>query len=455
VERAEERFDVVVVGAGMAGVATAFALTERGVGRVAVLEEGPPLGLTSDKSTECWRNYWPGPDGDMLAFMDDSIRGLMRHAEASGDRFQLRQRGYLFATARDAEVGRLGAEADQFARYGGGALRIDAADYRASPAAGFDRTLDGADLITDPARIKTEFPYLASETAGVLHVRRCGALSAQQLGMYFLETARERGARLIAGQFDGIETAGGRLAGVRYAAAEGSRTIAADALVIAAGPHLKAVARAAGSELPVMVEKHVKISVADTLGVIARDAPLIIWNDPIDLPWSPDDREMLAEADDTRWLTETMPAGVHGRPVGAGDQVLMYWTYDCEALETPVFPVEPGPFLPEVTLRGMAVMVPGLRAYLDPMPQPYVDGGYYTKTADNRPLIGPLAVPGTFVCSAFSGYGIMAAPAAGELAAAHVTGGALPAYAAAFGRERFDDPDYVAQIAGLSAVGQL
>ncbi len=453
---ANERFDAVVVGAGMAGVATAFSLVEAGLERVAILEEGAPLALTSDKSTECYRNYWPGPDAAMLAFMQDSIAGLEAHAARSGDRFQLRQRGYLFATARGAEVDRLAEEARQVADFGGGALRVDPSDYRTLPEAHFDAGFDGADLITDRSVIARHYPYLSPETRGVLHVRRCGALSAQQLGMYFLETARERGARLISGRFEGIETTGGALSGVRYRDGKGAVVmIGADALVIAPGPYLKAVGAAVGADLPVEVEKHVKISLSDPLGVIRRDAPLTIWNDPTDLEWSPEEREALVESPETRWLTETLPAGVHGRPVGAGDQVLMYWTYDCEVSEQPAFPIEPDPFLPEVTLRGMAVMVPGLRAYLDPMPQPYVDGGYYTKTADNRPLIGPLDVPGTFVCGAFSGYGIMASPAAGVLAAAHVTGAALPDYAGALMVQRFNDPAYLKAIEGLAHAAQL
>lgn len=62
--------------------------------------------------------------------------------------------------------------------------------------------------------------------------------------------------------------------------------------------------------------------------------------------------------------------------------------------------------------------------------KPLVDGGYYTKTAENVPLIGPAPGPagqggvaGAYVCGAVSGYGIMAAHAAGELLAAHVSAG--------------------------------
>ena len=41
---------------------------------------------------------------------------------------------------------------------------------------------DGSDFITNKETIKTLFPYLNKDTEAVLHVRRCGSLSAQQLG---------------------------------------------------------------------------------------------------------------------------------------------------------------------------------------------------------------------------------------------------------------------------------
>ena len=91
-------------------------------------------------------------------------------------------------------------------------------------------------------------------------------------------------------------------------------------------------------------------------------------------------------------------------------------------------------------------MIPGLSEYVDRMPKPWIDGGYYTKTQDNRPLVGPLPIEGAFVHGALSGYGLMASAATSELVAAHITGGTLPEYAAAFHPNRFEDGEYVAKI---------
>ncbi len=453
-------YDVVIIGAGIAGIATAWALARAGAGHIAIVDSGSPLALTSDKSTECYRNFWPGPDRSMADFINDSIELLHHYAHESNDQFQLHQRGYLFATGNALEVDAMRQQALLNADFGGGELRehtrtSGVAPYQVSPVTGFARDLDGADLITNQTLIREQFPYLTEDTVGMLHVRRCGVLSAQQLGMYLFERARDAGVDFVPGEFIGCDCCTGQISSIELKTAAGTGTLKTDALVLACGPHLKATAALAGTDLPVVVEKHVKISLADSKGIIPRHAPLTIWNDPVDLGWTADEREMLAESADTEYLTHIFPAGVHGRPVGAGDQVYLYWTYDCPVSDTPAFPIEADPHYPEILLRGMARMVPGLKRYLDPMPRPYVDGGFYTKVADNRPLIGALNVPGTFVCSAFSGYGIMAACGAGELTASHILGRALPAYAEAFRPQRFEDPVYLDQIDNLSGSGQI
>ncbi len=452
-----ESFDAVVCGAGVAGIASAYALSKTGVGRIALIDYGPPLSLTSDKSTECYRNWWPGPGDAMVALMNRSITLMEEHARAAGDPFQLTRRGYLFATARSEMIEVFAKQALEAQELGAGPLRrITApAAYEPAAASGFESDLDGADLITDQALIRQHFPYLNDTTIAVLHARRCGSLSAQQLGMYLLEAGRENGVELIAAELVGAEMAAGKIAGVHVRSEAGERLLASQTLVLSPGPYLNAVLARLGVSLPVVVEKHVKISVPDHLGAVPREAPLIIWTDPVHLEWSEEEREVFAADDDTRYLVEEFPAGVHGRPVGSGNQVLMYWTYDCPTSEHPQFPLTWDPHLPEITLRGMARLVPGLRAYFDPMPKPFVDGGYYTKTPENRPLIGPLPLPGAFVCSAFSGFGIMASCAAGELLAAHVTGGELPHYAPAFLPSRYDDPDYQKLLATWDASGQL
>ena len=100
-------------------------------------------------------------------------------------------------------------------------------------------------------------------------------------------------------------------------------------------------------------------------------------------------------------------------------------------------------------------MIPGLSAYFDQMPRPYVDGGYYTKTRENRLLAGPLPVEGAFVLGALSGFGLMASLGAGELAAAHIAGDELPEYSSAFALARYDDPAYLQMLGDWGPSSQL
>ncbi|MCX7803491.1 MAG: FAD-binding oxidoreductase, partial [Meiothermus ruber] len=206
----EQTAEVVICGAGIAGVAAAYHLAvKRGLKEVVIVEQGDPLSLTSDKSTEAYRNWWPGPDGAMVAFMNRSIELLEEIAQQSANRIQLNRRGYLYATAEASKIDRLAQAAEQAAQQGAGALRVHSHPSAAYPGG----PQDGADLLTSQSLIRQHFPYLSPDTQAVLHVRRAGWLSAQQLGMYLLEEARGHGVRLLSGQVVGVETAGGAVQG--------------------------------------------------------------------------------------------------------------------------------------------------------------------------------------------------------------------------------------------------
>jgi glycine/D-amino acid oxidase-like deaminating enzyme len=100
-------------------------------------------------------------------------------------------------------------------------------------------------------------------------------------------------------------------------------------------------------------------------------------------------------------------------------------------------------------------MVPALRAYEGKVPNTYVDGGYYMRTRENRPLIGPLPVEGAYITGAFSGFGVMASCGSGELIARHITGGVLPDDAPAFLLSRYQDAAYAALLDQWGDGGQL
>lgn len=456
--------DVVICGAGIAGIATAHALAVRGIRNITVVDALSPLTLTSDKSTEAYRNWWPGPDDAMVRLMNRSIDLLEQWADASDDRFLLNRRGYVYATADEAKGRQFLADAQLAERQGAGDVRVyrrdvDAVAYQPSAHTGYRDHPTGADLFLDHAAIRAHFPFLAGDVVAVLHARRCGWFSGQQLGMYLLEEARAMGVAVLAGRVDAVTVHGGRVDAVTVACADGTTVrIATPTFVNCAGPFAREVSQLVGIDLPVFSEMHLKVAFEDTQGVIDRNTGLVILDDGQTLPWSDDERAELAASDDTRWLTEPMPAGIHLRPDGyrQSQTVLMLWDYhSAHRYEAPVLPLPDDPFYPEVVMRGMVRLAPGLEQYLARLPHTSVDGGYYTKTEENRPLIGPLAVVGAYVNAALSGYGLMAAPAAGELLAAHIVGGTQPSYAASFQLDRYANPAYQAQLAQWGSTGQL
>ena len=132
----------------------------------------------------------------------------------------------------------------------------------------------------------------------------------------------------------------------------------------------------------------------------------------------------------------------------------MLWEYQTKVM-APVEPPLMNEQYPELALRGLAAMLPRMKEYFAKIPRPQLDGGYYTKTRENRPLVGPLGVEGAYVIGAVSGYGIMSACGVGELLATHVTGAELPSYAKAFQLSRYDDPEYQHKLEAWADSGQL
>ncbi|MDP3984103.1 MAG: FAD-dependent oxidoreductase [Acidimicrobiia bacterium] len=415
--------NAVVGGAGIAGVSTAFHLCRGGVEDVVLVDLRPPLTLTSDKSTECYRNWWPNQP--MAGLMDRSIDLLEAYAAESGDAFNLTRRGYLFVTADPERLTRMEADSARMGHL-------------------------GVDFLPDRGSLRQKFPFLTEKAVGGLHALRAGWFSAQQFGAWMLTSSP--GVKVVRARVTAVETDN---QGVSAVVLDGETRIDTRVFVNAAGPMLSQVGALLDVELPVFSEVHLKVGFRDYVGVIARDAPVMIWSDPQYLDWSDEERSQL-ERDGRLDLLGEMPAGCHGRPQGGADSpwLVALWEYH-RLVQEPVWPLPEDRLYPEAVMKGMATMIPGLARYQDRLPQPVVDGGYYTKTRENRPLIGPLPIEGAYVVGALSGFGVMAAAAAGELATRHIIGAELPEYSPAFALSRYDDPTYLAEIEDMTDTGQI
>ena len=440
------RAEVVICGAGIGGCAAAYFLAVRqGVRDILLVDERPPLSLTSDKSTECYRNWWPGPGDAMVQLMNRSIDLLEELADAHHNPFHLNRRGYLYTTTNPGRIADLEGFAEEAASLGAGQIRRhfpgSQSTYQPSPAEGCPPDLGGADLMTGKELIQEYFPYISKEVTAALHVRRAGWLSAQQYGMLLLSEAKQHGVKQVEARVTGIDLSAGKVAGVQLSNGE---LVETSNFINAAGPFIGQVSEEMlSASLPVTNEIHRKASINDTRKVIGRDAPLLIDTDTQRLDWTEEERILLEECKETRWLLDELPSGAHLRPEGSGpaESIIMLWDTHTEAVE-PVFPIPQDPMTAEISLRGLCKMLPGLRPYLERFPQPYIDSGYYTKTQENRPLACPLPVEGAYLIGAMSGFGIMASAALGELVAAHVCRTDLPSYAPAFDLTRYQDPAY-------------
>jgi sarcosine oxidase, subunit beta len=449
--------EIVICGAGIAGISAAYYLAvENGIEDILLVDEGAPLSLTSDKSSECYRNWWP--DASMVALMNRSIDLLEKLASQSSNVFHLNRRGYLYLTSDKGNIQEMKRSAEVISSQGAGSLRIHSSwsgtsSYTPASPEEHLNSLSGADLILDPGLFREHFPYITAEVAAALHVRRAGWFSAQQLGMYLLEQARQRGVRFLREKVTGIHLRDGRIREVKL---ESGGSIRTDIFINAAGPFLGDVGELMRVRLPVFNELHQKAALKDTQQIIPRDAPLLIWDDAQKLSWSEEERDLLAEDPEMKALLGELPPGAHTRPEGGPDSpiVLMLWEYKKKVIQ-PDWPPPLDQVFPEVVLRGLSTMVPGLRVYIQRAGRIELDGGYYTKTEENRPIIGPLPVQGAFVIGALSGYGLMAACAAGELLAQHVTGKPLPDYARTFSLDRYQDPQYLSALGALKDTGQL
>ncbi|MDP9493799.1 MAG: FAD-binding oxidoreductase [Actinomycetota bacterium] len=445
--------DVVVVGAGVAGASAAYHLAvAQGSERVLVIDPRPPLSLTSDKSTECYRNWWP--DLPMTQLMNRSIDLLEGMAAESSNVFGMNRRGYLFVTGDTSRFHSMIEEAHLTSLMGAGPIRIHPGPipYRPSPEDGYLGAPEGADILVGPDPVREHFPYITEEAAGAIHVRRAGWFSAQQLGTWMLDRAREKRVRLIHDEVTGITVNEGTVCGVRLAS---GGDIEAPVVVDAAGPMSRSVASMAGVELPLFAEVHLKVAYREHLGVIPRQAPMLIWSDPQRIDWSDDERAELERQGRTDLLGE-MPIFCHGRPEGGADSsyLLGLWEYHGEVRE-PSWPLPEDPLYPEIVMRGLTTMVPGLAPYSERLPHSAVDGGYYIKTRENRPLVGPTGPEGFHLMTGMSGFGVMVAAGAGDLLARHVANTELPAYSSAFLLGRYEDDAYLASIAESGRSGQL
>jgi len=267
-----ERFDVVVVGGGVMGCATAyFLMSEPGfAGTVAVVERDPSYRTASSAlSASSIRQQFSTPANIALSrFGLEFIRDANRHLSVDGDPVDLglREPGYLYL-ATPAGVGVL--EANHAVQ----------------------RACDVDVALLAPDELAARFPWLSTQgiALGSLGLSGEGWFDGYSLMQAFRRKAKDLGATFIAGEAAAMTLEGGRVTAVTLA---DGRRLDCGTVVNAAGPRARSVAAMAGVELPVSARKRC-VFVFDCREELPG-CPLVI--DPSGVWFRPEGRQFICGA---------------------------------------------------------------------------------------------------------------------------------------------------------------
>lgn len=448
--------EIAVIGAGIVGIATAYYLCKKYQRKsVLLIDSRDSMSYTSAQSGDNYRNWWPS--SQMTQFTDHSISLMYDIARASSNVLQMKQRGYVLAT-RSEDIDDIMETLESNYKTSQDMVRVhtknSSGTYESPHNENWESLVNGVDVVSDKELTQSTFPAFSPQIEKVVHIRRAGDFSGQQMGTYMLEQVKPLGCRRLRGHIESIIRDSSYT--LEVSTQDGIASLKADIVINAAGPFVGEIAKMLGAELPIENVFHQKIAFEDTLQAVPRNQPFSIDMDEANLEWKDEERTALREDPNLRWLTHPIEGGTHCRPEGAGRWIKLGWAYNRkpsqpnsnqELINDPMY----DPSFPEVVMRGAARLNPNLHAYIENLPKGLVHyGGYYTMTKENWPLIGPLDEHGAFVAGALSGFGSMGACATGSLCADWACDGELPQYAHALALSRYDDPALVAQMSGTN-----
>ncbi len=237
-----------------------------------VLVDPLPLTLTSDKLTECYRNWWPGPGRNCRFMATASISKEM--AAVSGDRFA---NGIAMATPTSPPSRSAPRPAGDISTLGAGD-RGEMSDPL-FPEAPYDKLDPIHRRRRPPGSIRRRSAAATRSSTRRPSRRSCrGAAAGSRRSRHGpLEQARDAGVQLVEGRLTSVAVESGGVSGVEIARRGGSvERIATGALVSAAGP-LAQAGRMCGLKLPLFNELHGKVYLDDVEQVVPRE---LLVDDP-------------------------------------------------------------------------------------------------------------------------------------------------------------------------------
>ncbi len=363
-----ETAELVIIGAGVIGAATAFAARRAGIDAV-VVEARPALAAgTTAAATGAYRVQQDDPDE--LALVRETVAAMEDFAEFTGqDRYDPSpvRAGLLSLTTVDTD-----------------GQRETVAHQRAIG-------VDGVELL-DGDEVRSRFPFIASEVVSARFRADDGLLDQRQLALGLLVgTPVERRCRV---------TGFGADSALREVRTDRG-TISTRACVIACGPMSGAVAELAGVQLPVTTFLRHKVVLPD-VPAVPPWAPLV-FDEDTGAHWRPALRGAYALIS----VSGQEPCTPVDDPVSEAD-----FAYQVLDPSSPTSVARLSPFWADVWEDGRAAWT--------------VQCGLYTVTPDHRPLIDETPVPGLYVNTGYSGHGVMCSVAGGRLMVERLAGSSNP-----------------------------
>ncbi len=452
----QSKYEIAIIGAGVAGVASAYYLSQHYKKTdLVIIDPLAPMSFTSAQSGENYRDWWPHQT--MRDFINHSIDLMEQIADEAEDVFNMTRRGYVLAT-RNRDIDNL-LEQLNLNNPDGTTIRFHqgswSQSYQAPVSADWRAAPTGVDILANQDIIKQTFPSYCGDIQNIFHIRRAGDISSQQLGQYMLTKARASRVRLIPAKVENIDLNNEFEIALNHKGTK--QIIKAEQLINAAGPFINDISQMLGLSLPIYNVLQQKIAFEDRDKVIPRDMPFSIDIDEAELDWSVDERDLLVQDEELSWLAKPIAGNIHCRPDGGdhGSWLKLGWAFNQQESESKWEP-ELNDQYPEIVLRGAARLNPGLKKYYGGFPRAFHHyGGYYPMTVENWPLIGPTDLQGFYIVGALSGFGSMAACAAGELGAQWVTESSLPNYANDLSLGRYQNEALMDELKEMNSRGIL
>jgi sarcosine oxidase subunit beta len=345
--------DLVIIGGGILGSATAFYATRAGLKTIVVEMRDGLATLTTAASEECFRAQFSEPEN--VAMMLASINVFEHFAEhigIPGYDISLHQQGYLFLTDRPDGPVTLRRTVERMRKAG----------------------LNDVELWTED-EVHRHYPWVSEDVTAATFRARDGWLSAHEVTYGFAKGSSA--TFLLRTEATGIVLDSGGVARI-----ETNRgPISTRALVIAAGPFSGVVAKMAGVDLP--------------LTILRRQKAIIGYDDAI-----PQNAPMTID----------VVTGAYWRPEVGG--AALGWAID----EDPSMPSENVPVdwqFAAMVLHQCKRVAPFWQTVINRLTRDnlFLSAGQYTITPDAKPILGPHPeIAGLYFNLGYSGHGVMGSP---------------------------------------------